>query len=765
MPVRFRDLVERRVPQVVAIYLGAGWGLIEFVSFMEERFAISPAWTNVALFAWMLLIPSVLIYTWNHGRPGRDTWVRSDKIGIPLNVAVTLAILTTAFGGDDLGATMRKVTVTDESGEQIERVVPKSTFRKRVALFWFNAAPSDTAALWAREGAAIALSMDLIQDVFLDVRTPQYFHERLREAGVADGHNVPVSLMQKIAQEQHLPYFVTGSVATGAGGYTVRTTLYETATTRVVKQREVTNADLLAGIDELSVQLRADLELPASLRGAAVTDREAAELLSSNAAAVRELSAGYAALMRTDYPAADAALTRATTLDPTFAIAHYVLYQVRSLGGDPGSAMTHLTKAMQHGYRMPERLQMLVKVETFLMQQEADKALAVATMMVELYPDDILGHQMSAQLYSYRKELGKAIASLRRILELDPQQQEVLLSIAALQEQQGEAEGALKTYLDYAATNRSDAATLLKAGRIQLRLGRTAEARATFERAIVVDPSSTEARVDLALLERNIGNSDSAFAQVRHALAAAATPEDSMRALTGLQSMYHGSGRLREAIDAFAQRRTVAARFAPPIQVLALQLGALDLYVEAGQRPQAEAMLARIRTQLTPPLDDMWQQGALIIAIETRDTARIHESSAAVQRIIDGFGFRFMEPLVFNGDAVVREVRGDWAGAAEAYEKLKAAEPSALGVNRDIARCYRNLGRLDDALRVLDEHLRAAPYSPESNLEAARIRLAQHDAAGARTHLERAALMLAHADAGYAPAQEVTKLLAEAGAR
>jgi hypothetical protein len=61
MALTFRDLVDRRVPQHLAIYLGAGWGLVEFFSFLEERFSLSPDWTNILLFTWAMLIPSVVL--------------------------------------------------------------------------------------------------------------------------------------------------------------------------------------------------------------------------------------------------------------------------------------------------------------------------------------------------------------------------------------------------------------------------------------------------------------------------------------------------------------------------------------------------------------------------------------------------------------------------------------------------------------------------------------------------------------------------------
>ena len=57
-----RDLFERRVPHVVALYAGASWGLIEFTGFAVEEFLLSPHWTRVVLVTLFLLLPSVIMF-------------------------------------------------------------------------------------------------------------------------------------------------------------------------------------------------------------------------------------------------------------------------------------------------------------------------------------------------------------------------------------------------------------------------------------------------------------------------------------------------------------------------------------------------------------------------------------------------------------------------------------------------------------------------------------------------------------------------------
>ena len=132
-------LLKRRVPQIFAIYMGACWGLVEFADFMVGEFLLSPHWTRVALVGSLLLAPSALMLAWYHGKPGRDRMAKAEKVGIPANVALCVAVLWGSFGGSDLGAATTAVTVETEDGEVIERVVAKAEFRKRTALFPLDA--------------------------------------------------------------------------------------------------------------------------------------------------------------------------------------------------------------------------------------------------------------------------------------------------------------------------------------------------------------------------------------------------------------------------------------------------------------------------------------------------------------------------------------------------------------------------------------------------------------------------------------------------
>src|SRR5688500_18066227 len=163
-----RKLLERRIPQYVALYLGVAWGAVQFVNFLEVRYGLSRHLTEIALLGFALLLPSVVLFTYYHGRPGADELVRTEKVAIPLNVIAAVVILFLVFGNKDLGAVVTEVPVRDEAGNTITRAVPKASHRKRVALFNFDAAAEDTAAAWLRYAVPVGVGTDLSQDMFVE---------------------------------------------------------------------------------------------------------------------------------------------------------------------------------------------------------------------------------------------------------------------------------------------------------------------------------------------------------------------------------------------------------------------------------------------------------------------------------------------------------------------------------------------------------------------------------------------------------------------
>ena len=81
-----KDLLNRRIPQILASYFVAGTSLILFIQYLVDKYQFPSHFPTLALFGVMGILPSVFILAYFHGAPGKDSWTKIEKIGIPINI-------------------------------------------------------------------------------------------------------------------------------------------------------------------------------------------------------------------------------------------------------------------------------------------------------------------------------------------------------------------------------------------------------------------------------------------------------------------------------------------------------------------------------------------------------------------------------------------------------------------------------------------------------------------------------------------------------
>ena len=81
-----KELLNRRIPQILVSYFIAGATFILFMDWVVDRYGLAEYYTTMALFGVIAILPSVVILSYFHGAPGKDEWNRIEKIGIPVNM-------------------------------------------------------------------------------------------------------------------------------------------------------------------------------------------------------------------------------------------------------------------------------------------------------------------------------------------------------------------------------------------------------------------------------------------------------------------------------------------------------------------------------------------------------------------------------------------------------------------------------------------------------------------------------------------------------
>ncbi|MCG6957264.1 MAG: tetratricopeptide repeat protein [Gemmatimonadetes bacterium] len=756
-----RNLLERRIPQYLAAYLGVSWGVIEFFAFLEDRFLLSPYLTDLVMVALALLLPSVVLVIYFHGRAGPDRWHRVEKVAIPANLALAGVVLFGTFGTKDLGAVTTTVRAQDEEGNAVERVVVKNEFRKTLAVFTPYADSTDANTAWLGTAVLNGLLSDLYQDMFLDVRPWMSFRDRVREAGFASDAAVPRALKRSMVAEMHVPFFVDGSVARVESGYRLTLALNDARRGRILAERVYHGADLLALIDSASVQLRRDLDVPGR-HIEDTPDMPASEYTTASMEAQRHYSQALDAWMaEDDYAAARVALDSALAVDPEYADAAFTLYNVCALAGDLQCAMSGLTIAMNNLYRLPDRAHYRVKAEWYAAHQDLPKMYAVYEMWAELYPQDIEAQSVAAQIRIVQNDKEGALRAYQAILELDPTRIDLWPRIGALHEGLSDTEAARQAYERYVGAAPEDPTGLTSLAGLYRRTGQHDEARALYERAQLLKPDDISIAVALASLDRDVGRFDEAVAGYEDALDDARTSEQRYSVLSALGSYYEWRGAMTRALEYNQRALQEAASSSPPLVVLQGRLVGLADYVHAGQPERALTLLDSLTAQLQPPQDAVVPIGRMAVFEALGRPDDLEAAVADGRAMLERTGMRALEgPVIFYGGRV-HEMRGEWQAAIEAYERERENDPTDYTVPSQLGRCYRELGQLDRAEDLILQTLRLKPSNGRAHYDLALVyeRMARNG--DAVSHLRHALDTWASADEGFPWAQRARAKLEE----
>lgn len=753
--------MERRVPHMLALYAGGSWALIEFTGFLVDEFLLSPHWTRVVMTALLLLVPSVAMLAWFHGRWGRDDVPLTEKIGIPTNLAVAAVVLFLLFGGRDLGAATTAVSVETEDGETVERVIPKTEFRKRAALFPFDTGPGlgDDEA-WLTYAAPTALELDLSADDFFEAVAPSRFAHRLFELGLPTLRGVPLALRRQIADDFHAPFIVGGTIDRAEAGYRVTLTVHDARRGSPVSETVHEGPDFLALIDEMSATLAEALRIPDRPD---VENLPVRERLTEDDAAWEAFGRASEQLFlpTLDLDTAIEQFDVATTLDPTFALAQYELAMLLLAANEPEEAIAPISMAVDNAYRLPERAGFMVKSDYYFITQQADRAWAVIEMWVELYPEDTAALDYYSLVQTLRGDWEGVLATLGTLYRLSPGEHSLLMDMADAHRRLGQPELALSALGRYVERFPDDYTGHVAMARIDRRRGEHDRARGHLGRAMIIAPTLPDLALDLAALDLDVGRFEEARRGYEQALGLADTPEQRADALDGLKAYYRFRGQTGEAIRTANLWLDEVSLFLAPVEIAQDRFSDIDLYLEAGRDRHATLLLDSLQAQLPPALAEFqvprWRIRSALGAGDGEAALLAYDAAIDAMEAND---FGVQRPILIADRGRIDELEGDYDSAVERFREAMTLDPGR-NLHLEAGRTLRAAGRLAEAESELREALRRIPSDPYAHLEMARALEANGDMESAREHVLSALTAWEPADESFEPAREARAKLAD----
>jgi len=759
----FASNAMKRIPRVLIPYIAGSWGMLQFTEWIVNRYVLSPFLVDLCIYLCILLLPGTLVLAYYRGIPGPNPWTRAEKIGLPANAVVAAAVVFVAFHGKDLGAATKTVTVKDQNGQDVQRQIPKAEFRKRMALFFFENRTGDPKLNWVQQGLVELLELDLAQDSFVHVASAYNFIEKLKKAGLNEDSLVPLPLKQELARASNLDYMAGGLFSLDQDSYVVDVHLYKTKQGKRITERRFRGKDLFQLVDEISVQLKKDLDIPTQ-HIESVSDLPVKEITTESLEALRELISGVNVLhFKNDYAAAVRSFERALTVDPTFVLARITLVGTYEAMSQLSKEKEQLEIARKQEYKLPERLRFGLKYGAFVLNKEPDQAFNVLNQWVTLYPDDVAAYERLALFYQQRNQLEKSTEVRLKILDLDRGDANQLTKVAVTYSLQGDNQKALEYFQKYLKEVPQAAEGYVRVAATYERLTKFEEAKSYYQQALARDQDNVDSFLGLASVQMRLGEFTLAEASFEKTLQHSRSPQDKAKVYFRQRDYYRMKGQLGKALGVSEAGLEALRSFASPISRIKVELDNIELYMKTGQSARAvELVKAWERREKEEPDNFVAALSARIAYLslysEQGEGEKAIQQVPGLDRLISNYGLEGIRRGLFPILGKAYETGKDYDRAIQTYQQYVKQEPSTAEGSVSLGRSYRLKNDLANAETSLKRALQVFPAHPEAHYQLAVVYSMRNEPGKAREQLKPALETWADADPDFDLAKRARSL-------
>ena len=757
----FRELLRRRVPQIVGGYLATSWILLEFTDWAVGQYALSPALTNLVVTTLLLLLPAIAVLAWRHGAPGEDGWTRTDAAVVGLNLIVAGGILMLSFGGEQLGAVATVTVLEDDEGNPVERLIPNEESRRAILVWDFDNASGDPALDWLRGGLWTAFVQDLSQDLFVtpvEVSEPR-LRDPLSAAGFELPYEVPLALKRRLAAERGVGHFLEGEILAGQDDtLIVETRLYETRNARLIAERRYQGVDPLEMVDRMTVDARRDVGIP-EWQIESSLDLPSAELLTESPDAFRAFAGYREAAYQNRTEDARAAADAGVALDSTFAAALGASAFMSLSLGEQTVARQGIEAALRYSYRLPERSRLLLQMlDRMLFRMDPEGALQTGRYWAELYPADPLARQLLAQAHGMQGDRKGAIEQYRAVLSLDPGNVTALEALAATFSAEASYDSALSYYGRLAERRPGDVQTRLNIADTHAQLLEFDSARSELERTRIAHSENPEVLGRLARLDMRLGDFGAAAGHAEEMAALTRTPRERDLAAATAETLHYQLGQYEGLLEAWRERLAAVVEFATPIEAIGLLIlsEVLTFASDWDRDAYALAQIDSLRATVEEPWSLLFAIPSVQIHLDQGDLEAAQKSLDELRRLDQVFGgaparqarIRWVEARI------AEQEDGDCRRALPAYEDARELAPTSPTFRAWLASCQISMDRWEEAEREVEWLLVRYPGDAKLRMVAARLFAAQGDTADAIGQVEAALETWSDADRAFRPARD-----------
>jgi serine/threonine protein kinase/tetratricopeptide (TPR) repeat protein len=290
---------------------------------------------------------------------------------------------------------------------------PLPTGRPSLAILYFENNSRDESLDNWKMGFSDLLIGDLSQSKFIDVLTQDRIYSVLKKLNLLDAPRYSTEDLVNVTKLTGATHTLTGSYIKAGEDLHITSVLQKPNTGEVIRSTLVKikgEAEIMAGVDELTIEIKAGLDLSQE-KIAGDIDRDTANIYTSFPEALKYYIEGHKYYISGDFTLSITFYEKAVSIDPEFARAYLEMADMYDVLGRSSKAKNLRLKAIEFLDRIPDRdrLKTLAYHKYMLVDRNFEKALETYAEYMELYPDDMKIHTGIGHTYRFLEEWDKAL--------------------------------------------------------------------------------------------------------------------------------------------------------------------------------------------------------------------------------------------------------------------------------------------------------------------------------------------------------------------
>ncbi len=299
--------------------------------------------------------------------------------------------------------------------------VPIPQDKPSLAVMYFKNNTGDKNYDHWRSALSDLLISDLAQSKYIRVMGGDKLYNILKQLDLMEADSYSSVDLEKISSRGGVNHILLGNLTKAGENFRINITLQEADTGELIGSESVDGkgeASIISMVDELTTRIKRNFKL-SDVQIESDIDRHIGEVTTRSSEAYKYYHEGIKYDIKGDYPKVIEYMEKAVAIDPDFASAYHAMSWAYGNQGYRSEQKKFLKKAMELSGRLSDREKYSIQGGYYLRQSEKthDKAIEAFEKLLELYPDDLTGHNDLGILYRRIEDWDKAIESYEACLK------------------------------------------------------------------------------------------------------------------------------------------------------------------------------------------------------------------------------------------------------------------------------------------------------------------------------------------------------------